>query len=250
MERIRVLIVDDEPWIRAGLRAELEAMDGIEVAGECGGVEEAVGALLSRACDLVLLDVQMPDGTGFDVIGRIGPRRMPAVVFVTAFDSYAIQAFEVNAVDYLLKPFDDLRLREALERARHRLGRPAEILRQMEALLRGRGAPRPQRLVVRDGDRYEFVPVDSIDWIESANNYAMLHCRTGDRLYGDNLAALERLLDPEQFVRVHRCRIVNLARVVAVHPMAGGVYELELDSGRRIGTGRQSANRVRDLLKG
>ncbi|MCX7602432.1 MAG: response regulator, partial [Bryobacteraceae bacterium] len=103
MERIRVLIVDDEPWIRAGLRAELEAMDGIEVAGECGGVEEAVGALRSRACDLVLLDVQMPDGTGFDVIRRIGPRRMPAVVFVTAFDSYAIQAFEVNAVDYLLK---------------------------------------------------------------------------------------------------------------------------------------------------
>lgn len=123
-------------------------------------------------------------------------------------------------------------------------------MRQMEALRRGRAAPRPQRLVVRDGERFEFVSVDSIDWIESANNYTVLHCRTGDRLYGDNLAALERMLDPEQFARVHRCRMVNLARVSAVHAMAGGAYKLELEGGSRVGTGRQYAERIRRLLKG
>ena len=246
---LRLLIVDDEPLIRAGIREDLSGVPSIQVAGECGCVADAVAAIRSSPFDLVLLDVQMPDGTGFDVIREIGPQHMPAVVFVTAYDKYAIQAFEVNAVDYLLKPFDDIRLRESIDRVRDRLSRPAEIMRHLELLLEARESQYAQKLVVRSGERYDFVPVDSIDWIESANNYALLHCRSKDHLFGDNLAALERILDPGRFARVHRCHIVNLSRVVAVNTIAGGVYELELHGGARVNTGRQYADRIRKLLR-
>lgn len=246
---LRVLIVDDEPRIRAGIREDLQGMEPVQVAGECGCVAEAVDALRAGAFDLVLLDVQMPDGTGFDVIRAIGPEHMPAVVFVTAYDQYAIQAFEVNAVDYLLKPFDEVRLRQSIQRVRERLARPTELMRQLEVLLEARESPHPRRLVVRTGERFDFVPADSIDWIESANNCAVLHCRGKDHLFGGNLAALERILDPGLFLRVHRCHIVNRSRIVAVHAMAGGVFELELEGGARVGTGRQYADRIRTLLK-
>jgi two-component system LytT family response regulator len=250
MSVLRVLVVDDEPLIRAGIRAELSSMPDVHVAGECGSVEEAVQSIRAGGLDLVLLDVQMPDGTGFDVIRRVGLKQMPAVVFVTAYDQYAIQAFEVNAVDYLLKPFDDARLKQSVERARERLQRPAELLRRMEALLQSQQTPRPQRLVVHDGERYQFVPVEAIDWIESANNYAILHCGPVSHVYGDNLAALERLLDPRQFLRVHRRHIVNVSRVIAADPLPGGAFELELACGARVSTGRQYAEKVRQLIRG
>jgi two-component system LytT family response regulator len=249
MNSLQLLIVDDEPMIRTGIRNDLSGMASVHVAGECGSVAEAVAAIRSGQFDLVLLDVQMPDGTGFDVIREVGPQRMPAVVFVTAYDKYAIQAFEVNAVDYLLKPFDDIRLRDSIDRARERLSRPAELMRHLEALLEVREHEWAQKLVVRNGERFDFVPVESIDWIESANNYALLHCRSKDFLFGENLTALERLLDPARFVRVHRCHMVNLARIVAVNAIAGGVYELELQGGARVNTGRQYSDRIRKLLK-
>ena len=249
MKNLQLLIVDDEPLIRAGIRNDLSAVESLHVAGECGSVAEAVAAIRSKEIDLVLLDVQMPDGTGFDVIREVGPQHMPAVVFVTAYDKYAIQAFEVNAVDYLLKPFDDIRLKAGIERARERLSRPAELIRHLETLLADRGEQWTQKLIVRTGDRFDFVPVESIDWIESANNYTMLHCRSKDYLHGENLTALERLLDPGKFVRVHRSHLVNLARVVGVNAIAGGVYELELQGGVRVSTGRQFSDRVRKLLK-
>lgn len=247
---LRVLIVDDEPMIRSGIRHDLDGLASVQVAGECGCAAEAIETLRSGQFDLVLLDVQMPDGTGFDVIREVGPRHMPAVVFVTAYDTYAIQAFDVNAVDYLLKPFDDIRLRASIERARERLSRPGEVLRHLESLLKARGERWTERLVVRTADRFDFVPVESIDWIESANNYTLLHCRSKDYLYGENLTALERLLDPSRFVRVHRSHMVNLARIVGVNAIAGGVYELELQGGARVGTGRQYSGRIRRLLKG
>lgn len=249
MTTLRLLIVDDEPLIRAGIRHDLSGMDGVSIGGECGSVAEAVEAIRGVPSDLVLLDVQMPDGTGFDVIRQVGPQQMPAVVFVTAYDKYAIQAFEVNAVDYLLKPFDDLRLRAAIERARDRLSRPADLRRHLEALLEARGERWPRRLVVRTADRFDFVPVESIDWIESANNYTILHCRTKDHLYSETLTALERSLDPAMFVRVHRSHMVNQARIIGVNSIAGGVYELELQGGARVSTGRQYSDRIRRLLK-
>jgi two-component system LytT family response regulator len=249
MNRLRLLIVDDEPLIRLGIRHDLSGVPSVEVAGESGCVAEAVEAIRSNQFDLVLLDVQMPDGTGFDVIREIGPGRMPAVVFVTAYDKYAIQAFEINAVDYLLKPFDESRLRESVERVRERLARPSVLIRQLETLIEARETRWPRTLVVRNGERFDFVPVESIDWIESANNYSLLHCRANDYLFSEKLTSLERRLNPDKFRRAHRCYIVNLTRIVAAHTIAGGVFELELQGGTRIRTGRQYSEGIRTLLK-
>jgi len=249
MKKFRLLIVDDEPLIRAGIRDGVSAREDVEVAGECGSVSEAVEALRDDEVDLVLLDVELPDGTGFDVIRRIGPERIPAVVFVTAYDKYAIQAFEVNAVDYLLKPFDQGRLEAAIDRVRHRLAGAGEALaRRLEALLQAREAQWPQTLVVRSGDRFDFVSLLTVDWIEAANNYAVLHCGSAHHVFGETLSSLETRLDPAKFLRVHRSTIVNAGRIVAVHTMIGGVYELELRGGVRIKTGRQYRERIRSLL--
>jgi len=245
------LIVDDEPLIRAGIRDGLSAREDIEVAGECGTVSEAVDALRDAEMDLVLLDVELPDGTGFDLIRRIGPERMPAIVFVTAYDKYAIQAFEVNAVDYLLKPFDQGRLVASVDRVRTRLAGSAEALaRRLETLMQSREPHWPQTLVVRNGDRFDMVSVTSVDWIEAANNYAVLHCGAVDHVFGETLTSLETRLDPGKFLRVHRSIVVNSGRIVAVHTMIGGVYEIELRGGVRIKTGRQYRDRIRKLLDG
>jgi two-component system LytT family response regulator len=187
---LRLLIVDDEPLIRSGIRKDLSGMPSVRVVGECGNVADAVETIRANQFDLVLLDVQLPDGTGFDVVREIGPQKMPAVVFVTAYDSYAIQAFDVNAVDYLLKPFDESRLRESVERARKRLSQPAALIRQLEGLVESHATRWPQRLVVRSEDRFDFVPVETIDWVESANNYTVLHCRSKDYVFGETLTAL------------------------------------------------------------
>ena len=251
MKKFRLLIVDDEPLIRAGIRDSLSGREDVEVAGECGSVSEAVDAIRAGDADLVLLDVEMPDGTGFDVIRRIGPERMPAVVFVTAYDKYAIQAFEVSAVDYLLKPFDHGRLIASLDKARNRLTGSAEVLaRRLEGLMQSRQPSWPQTLVVRNGERFDFVSVVSVDWIEAANNYAVLHCGSVGHVFGETLTSLENKLDPGKFLRVHRSTIVNAGRIVAVHSMVGGVYELELRGGVRIKTGRQYRDKIRRLLSG
>jgi two-component system, LytTR family, response regulator len=249
MNSLRVLIVDDEPLIRAGIRKDLSGMPTVQVVGECECVADAVEAIRSSQADLVLLDVRLPDGTGFDVVREVGPQHMPAVVFVTAYDKYAIQAFEVNAVDYLLKPFDERRLRESIDRARKRLSRPSALVRQLEGLIEAHDSAWLQRVVVRNGERFDFVPVDSIDWIESANNYTVLHCRSKDHVFGETMTTLEHRLDPVKFARVHRCHIVNVTRIVAAHAMAGGVFELELRDGARIRTGRQYSDEIRRLLK-
>jgi two-component system, LytTR family, response regulator len=249
MDNLRLLIVDDEPLIRYGIRSDVSDMPGIEVAGECRCVAEAVDAIRSTELNIVLLDVQLPDGTGFDVIREIGPQRMPAVVFATAYDKYAIQAFEVNAVDYLLKPFDEARLRESIERVRERLLRPTALVRQLEALIEAHDNQWSSRLIVRNGDRFDFVPVDTIEWIESANNYAILHCGSTDHLLSESLATLEHRLDPGKFLRVHRSHMVNTAHILAAHSIAGGQFELELQNGVRVRTGRQYSDSIRRLLK-
>jgi two-component system, LytTR family, response regulator len=249
MNSLRVLVVDDESLIRLGIRKDLAGMPSVHVVGECECVADAVEAIRSNQIDLVLLDVQLPDGTGFDVVRQVGPPQMPAVVFVTAYDKYAIQAFDVNAVDYLLKPFDESRLRASVERARGRLSRPSALIRQLEGLLQAHETPWAQRLVVRSGERFDFVQTDAIDWVESANNYTVLHCRGKDYVFGENLASVERRLDPGKFSRVHRCHIVNVSRIVTASAIAGGVFELELRGGARVRTGRQYSDGIRKLLK-
>jgi two-component system LytT family response regulator len=247
---LRVLVVDDEPLIRLGIRRVLEAVPDVVVAGECGAGPEAIAALSSGAHDLVVLDVQMPGCSGLDVVREVGPSRMPAVIFLTAFDEYAVQAFEVNAVDYVLKPFEPERLALAVARARNRIATRAEstLAARLEALLSSRREPALERLVVRDGERYELVPVDAIDWVEAANNHVQLHCGARRHLLAETLTSLERRLDPRRFVRVHRSRIVNATRVVAVHVLMGGAYELELRDGTRLTSGRQYREAVQSLI--
>jgi two-component system, LytTR family, response regulator len=261
---LRLLIVDDEPLIRDGIRNGLSTIDGIEIAGECESGAQAVAMIHSASPDLVLLDVQMPDGTGLDVVNQIGPERMPAVIFVTAYDEYAVQAFELNAVDYLLKPFDDGRLRASIERARERITsrRDNALAQQLQALLDSKNKtwhekeekdqedhPWPERLAFRNGDGFSLVPVDAVDWIESANNYVVLHCGPKQHLMGETLTNLENRLNPHKFLRVHRCRIVNVSRIAAVRPFLSGTFQMELYNGTRLSTGKQYGNAVRELIK-
>jgi two-component system LytT family response regulator len=251
MIKLRLLIVDDEPLIRSGLRSELAKFAEVEVVGECENGRGAITQIAVLKPDVVLLDVQMADCTGLDVVRAIPADYMPMVIFITAYDEYAVKAFELNAVDYLLKPFDDERLRKSIERAcERRKDKSQEALtHQIQALLDTTGHRWPERFVVRDGERFEFVAVESLDWVESANNYVQLHCGAKTHLMLETLSGLEQKLDPHKFVRVHRGRIVNVSRIRAAHVMLNGVYELELHGGLRLSTGRQFKDAVQSLLR-
>jgi two-component system, LytTR family, response regulator len=252
MNKLGLLVVDDEPLIRRGICKALSSFEDINVIAECGSGTDAVQAISAHRPDLVLLDVQMPDFSGLEVIRRIGPKNMPLTVFITAYDEYAVQAFELNAVDYLLKPFDEDRFRESLERARMRLSVQdrGAFAKQLESLLSVQARKPTERIVVHNGDRYDFVPIDSIDWIESANNYVELHCGTKQYLLGETLSHLEGKLDGTRFLRIHRSRIVNTARIIAVHPLMSGSYQMELRNGVRLTTGRQYKDAIQHLIRG
>jgi two-component system LytT family response regulator len=260
MTKLRSLIVDDEPLIRSGLRRELSKFDEIEVVADCENGRSAIATIVAQKADLVLLDVQLGDCTGLDVVREVGPERMPMVIFVTAYDEFAVKAFELNAVDYLLKPFDEERLRQSIARAVERWEAKTQgtLASRLQALLSASSASAatsaisttwPERLVVRDGERFEFVPVESLDWVESANNYVQLHCGAKTHLMLETLSGLEKKLDPHKFVRIHRGRIVNVSRIRAAHVMMNGVYEIELHSGRRLSTGRQFRDAVQTLVR-
>lgn len=250
MNKLRLLLVDDEPLIRKGVRHALSGVPDVEVIGECGGGNEAIHAISRSRPDLVLLDVHMPDCSGLEVVREIGPANMPPVIFITAYDDYAVSAFELNAVDYILKPFEEARLRQSIERARNRISQDSQaaLSQKLGMLLETQKRRWPERLVVRDGERYEFVPVESIDWIEAANNYVLLHCGSKQRLLGETMTSLEGRLDPAKFARVHRGRIVNVKKIVALHPLFSGTYALELQGGVRITTGRQYKDIMQNLL--
>jgi len=250
MSLLRLLIVDDEPLVRDEIRHGLSALKEIEIADECASGKEAIAAILFQKPDLVLLDVQMHDCTGLEVVEKIGPHNMPPVIFVTAYDEYAVKAFELNAVDYLLKPFDDIRLQHSIERASERIAQQKHglLVERLQALLETRKDKWPERIVVRDGERFDLVPVDSIEWIESANNYVQLHCGAKSYLLSESLMHLEERLDPARFIRIHRGRIINAARVLGVRARPSSTYEVELRSGMRLTTGRQYKDAVQVRL--
>ena len=251
MSDMRLLIVDDEPLIRLGMRAALGEMTGVTVLGECGTGADAIQAIASSAVDLVLLDVQLPDCTGLEVVSHFGPEHMPMVIFVTAYDEYAVRAFELNAVDYLLKPFDGERLRSSIERARRRLDAedPTALVRQLHALIELNDRDRSERIVVRQSDRYDFVTVESIDRIESASNFVQLYCGSQTYLVSDTMNNMERKLSPKRFMRIHRQHILNVERIVAIHPIVNGCYEIELRNGVRIASGRQYKGAIQALYR-
>jgi len=251
MQKIRALIVDDEPLARERLRTLLAAERDVRVEGECADGDEAVAAIRATAPDLVFLDVQMPGTGGFEVIREVGAERMPFVVFATAYDAFALRAFEVGALDYLLKPFDEERVRTAMERVRERIASGGPRLDDgVLALLRGLHAPGafPERLTVRTGTRYVVVPVADVDWIQAEDNYVRLHVGAATHLMRETLAAMERTLDPRRFVRVHRSTIVNVDRVRSIESWGLGEFLLVLHDGAKLQTSRGYRERVREAF--
>jgi len=258
---LRVLVVDDEPLARDCVRLAIAGEPDVEVVGECRDGREAVAAIRRLHPDVVFLDVQMPGADGFAVVERVGADRMPAVVFVTAFDAHAIRAFEVHALDYVLKPFENARVVAALARAREHLQsqRDGELARRLSSLLRAhggagrragewdphgaaQGTPYVSRFTVRDDDRIRFVPAADVDWIEADGNYAVLH--VGERTHRIRVAlqTLAGELDPGQFVQIHRSTIVAVDRVREIQPWFGGDYIAILRSGKQLRVSRMRAS--------
>jgi two-component system, LytTR family, response regulator len=225
---LRVLIVDDEPFARAGVRYLLEREPDVEIVGEVGDGLEAVAAILDLHPDLVFLDVQMPELDGFGVIESVGIENMPSVVFVTAFDEHALRAFDVHALDYVLKPLDPERVALAVDRARPCRDDGSTLGKKLAALI-AEMRPTPEyldRLVVKSPGRIYFIEVREIDWIEAAENYVQLHANRQTHLVHGTITALEKRLDPRLFIRVHRSTIVNLARIKEINTLFHGDYRI------------------------
>jgi two-component system LytT family response regulator len=247
------LIVDDEPLAREGLRMWLTADAEVSAIHEAKDGRDAITAIRKVRPDLVFLDVQMPEIDGFAVVEKIGAEHMPAVVFVTAHDKHAIQAFEINAIDYLLKPVTKQRFDQALGRAKARLQlRPEEEAnRQIIGLLETIVSPRRhmKRLAVRSAGKTVFVDVEELDWIEAAENYVQLHCGKIGHLLHVPMNTLEKSLDPEIFLRVHRSIIVNVKRIKELQPGLHGEYVITLASGVRLRSGRTYQEKLRTLME-
>ena len=248
---LRALIVDDEALARTALVRLLKREHDIGVIGQCSDGESAVHSIRQMHPDLVFLDVQMPEMDGFQVVEAIGPEQMPVTIFVTAFDRYAIRAFDSNAVDYLLKPFSPDRLSRALARARDRwLGRQdKDAAQRLFSLLGTRlQSDYAQRLTVASNGRIHFVPVEDIDWIEAEGNYARIHVSRKVYDIRETLQALMEKLDPREFVRIHRSTIVNLRRVREVQPWFQGRHIVVLQSGEELRMSRYQRTAVQRLL--
>ena len=224
--RIRTLIVDDEPLARSNLAVLLRPDSEVEIVGECGSGEEALAAIRGEKPDLVFLDVQMPECDGFDVLEMLGSDLTPAIVFVTAYDQYALQAFEAGALDYILKPFDNARFERALVRAKERIARGRSRSKDLPVKL--------DRLAIKSVGQVLFVKVSEIDWIEAADYYACLHVGAKSHLLRRSMAELEQELDPNLFARIHRSTIVNLNCVRGLKLGEDGEYEVLLENGARL----------------
>jgi two-component system LytT family response regulator len=271
--KIRTLVVDDEPLARRRLSRLLQAEPGVEVLGVCASGREAVDAIRRDRPDLVFLDVQMPELDGFGVLAELGAEPLPAIVFVTAYDQYALQAFDVHALDYLLKPYTPARLSAAVQRATRQLLAPAsdsarltELLehldrerRELAARLDGAppvSAPAPApspaaapashtgRLLVKEGERMFFVPVERVDWLEAEGNYVRLHCGRDAHLVRGTLGGMEEQLDASRFTRIHRSTIVNVDRVKEVRPWFAGDYQVMLQDGTELRLSRRYRDRL------
>jgi two-component system, LytTR family, response regulator len=252
MKKIRTLIVDDEPLARERLAALLTNEADIEVVAQCRDGEEAVTAIVDHEPDLVFLDVQMPQMNGFEVIEAVGGERMPLVIFVTAYDQHALRAFQVRALDYLLKPFDRERFRHALGRARRQLdGRSSgDLERRLLAIVNDLKPShgRVDRFVVKAGGRVFFVRSDEIDWIEAAGNYVKLHVGNDTHLFRETMNAVEARLDADMFFRIHRSHIVNIERIRELQPWFNGEYVVFLKNGTRLTLSRGYREKLQERV--
>lgn len=251
---IRTLIVDDEAHARARIRHALKAEPDFEVIGECGNGREALDAIRRYKPDLVFLDIQMPRLTGFDVCAKIAEEKLPApfIIFCTAYDQYALKAFEVHAIDYLLKPFDSDRFKRALDHARAQLGRAAgspptqDLTRLIETLREN--VKQDARLAFREDGRVVILRAESIDWIESDGNYVRIHCTSESHYIRETLSNLEIQLPADKFMRISRSVLVNLDRVKEFQPLFYGDYAVVMADGTRLTLSRNYRSRLDKLL--
>jgi two-component system, LytTR family, response regulator len=250
--KLRTLIVDDEPLARERIKRFLRDESDIEIIGECGNGKDAITAITGQSPDLVFLDIQMPEKNGFDVIKSLNGGKIPAIVFVTAYDQYALQAFDVHALDYLLKPFTRERIHRAVSRAREsienrRLGKIDERLISLIADLKTE-KKYLERLVVKSTGRVFFLRTDEIDWIEAAGNYVKLHVGNDSHLIRETMNAVEAKLSPDMFVRIHRCHIVNIEQVRELQPWFNGEYVVFLKNGTRLTLSRGYRERLQERV--
>lgn len=257
-KKIKALIVDDEPLARRNIRVLLKDDPQIELVGECGSGAEALKVIQKQTLDLLFLDIQMPEMNGFDVLEKIDAAQIPAIVFVTAFDQYAIKAFEVHALDYLLKPFDDARFEKALRQAKTQIEQREinQLSKRLVALLEDRDAPPNKartsgylsRLMVKSASRVFFLKVSEIDWIEAADYYVKLHVGRKAHLLRETMSEMEAKLDPEMFLRIHRSAIVNLDRVKEMHAHFNGEYLVILHDGTELKLSRSRREQLQQIL--
>jgi two-component system, LytTR family, response regulator len=250
--KIRVLIVDDEPLAREKIRDMLKSYTDLEVIGECGNGYGTVKAVQENPPDLIFLDVQMPEMDGFAVLEAIDEENMPFVIFVTAYDQYAVKAFEVHALDYLLKPFDRERLEKALNRAKTQIQRDQskemsqKIFTMLEEL-KGRSAYL-ERVVIKTEGHVFFLKTEEVDWIEAEGNYVCLHSGKKSHLLRETISTLEGELDPKKFLRIHRSTIVNIDRIQELHSWFHGDYRVVLHDGTQLTLSRNYREKLRELL--
>jgi len=246
------LIVDDEPLARERIRTLLAPERDIEVVGECANGNDALAALKQKSPDLLFLDVQMPGMGGFEVLRALEPERMPLVIFVTAYDQHALKAFEVHALDYLLKPFKQARFRETLQRARELLAnREAAAASKSLLALLGQVQSAPEhlaRIPVRNGDRVVFVKTTQIDYIEAAGNYVVIHAGKENHVVRETITALEQKLDPKKFLRVSRSTLVNVDQIKELQPLFKGEHAILLQNGKQV-TMTRGLREVQEALK-
>lgn len=249
---IRALIVDDESLARERIRDMLAADDEIEILGDCANGQEAIEAIKHHAPDLVFLDVEMPGIDGFAVLETLQPATLPVIIFVTAYDQYAVKAFEVYALDYLLKPFDRERFEKAVRRAKaHIQNEKSEHITQriLSALEEIKTKPvHLERLVIKMNGHVFFVKAEEIDWLEAEGNYVRLHAGKESYLLRDTISALETQLDPKRFVRVHRSAIVNVDRIQELQPWFHGEYRIILREGVQLTLSRSYREKLHELL--
>jgi two-component system, LytTR family, response regulator len=249
---IRTIIADDEALARQKLRILLATEPGIHIVAECKNGQETAGALRTHKPDLLLLDVQMPDADGFEVLKTIAPQDMPTVIFTTAYDHYAIKAFEAHALDYLLKPFDQERLHNAIERACAEFlkARDPEFTKHLLALLaETKSESAAERLVIRAGGRVLFLETDEIEWIEAAANYVRLHAGKQSYLLRGSVGRIAERLDPTQFVRIHRSTIVNVGNIKELQPCNSGEFMVILRSGKELSCSRGYRSGLQNLIE-
>jgi len=253
--KIRVLVVDDEPLARRGIRQLLDSETDFEIVGECKNGREAVSALEKLSPELIFLDIQMPLLDGFSFIEKVGAENLPAIVFVTAYDEHAIHAFETGALDYLLKPVDPLRFQKTLERVREQIKnkQPRELEQKLSALLENLKLPESEkyleRIAIKENGRVTFLNIDEIVWISSEGNYVGLHTKGETHLLRETMDAIERKLDSRKFLRLRRSTIVRIEQIKELHPLFNGEFEVVLKSGAKLSSSRRYRQNLDALLK-